>query len=254
MLYTFEPTIIYFNVALYTDIFALFVFMFSLVVLVWALKNNNLLFFALSGLILGMATLVKPIFQFFPVVMIIIIISGIKNINIYKFKAITLFTGFFLLTLLPWQLRNLRVGGHFCLSTISSSHPYRTIIRYEVSRTGKSFKEVSDGIGAIIKEKMDKKGIVDGCPSKGEKIRKKIFFDFFKKYWPVYISIHIKGMCRLFLTNGSYMFYKMLGGIPTEIIPEKNTVDINYIHRFKKYITKKTMLEIILFLLFSAAG
>ncbi len=77
-----------------------------------------------SAVLFALAALTRPVSQYFPVLVIfMIVISGHHNRRIAWRNAI-LFSVVFTSLLLPWCLRNQKVGGVFTLSTISDINLY----------------------------------------------------------------------------------------------------------------------------------
>lgn len=77
-----------------------------------------------SSLLLALATLTRPILQFFPlyICLIIFLITG-QKLTI-RFRDSILFLLFFLGLIIPWGMRNKNVGGIFTLSPISEINLY----------------------------------------------------------------------------------------------------------------------------------
>jgi 4-amino-4-deoxy-L-arabinose transferase-like glycosyltransferase len=103
-----HPELIGITTFLYTEILNTFLLIVSLLTLITGIrteeKRKRYLWFILSGLIMGISTLTKGTTMFFPffVFGLIIIDRELRSV----WLPLTLFVGIFIITLVPWAVRN----------------------------------------------------------------------------------------------------------------------------------------------------
>ncbi len=79
----------------------------------------------LSALFLALAALTRPILQYFPIlIFILLLICSRLQSKVVVWRNVIPFAILFVMLLLPWCLRNQKVGGVFTLSTISDLNLY----------------------------------------------------------------------------------------------------------------------------------
>ncbi|MCG2705294.1 MAG: glycosyltransferase family 39 protein, partial [Candidatus Omnitrophica bacterium] len=115
-LYSINFLSAYYSIRLLTEILFTFLFTLSILFFIKGLKKNKLSVFALAGLFAALATLVRPIAQYFPAVFLIILMLNGTTIS-QKLRNIAVLLLVFCAVISPWQLRNLRTYGYYSLST-----------------------------------------------------------------------------------------------------------------------------------------
>lgn len=118
-LYALNPNAIFWSLTLLTEtLFAMLVIL-SIYTLLLAYKNARLYWFVLSGLLLGIATLTRPIgLYLIPLwTLIVLLILRSKNGFIAALKPAAAFLAAALLLVVYWQTRNFVLHGQFLLST-----------------------------------------------------------------------------------------------------------------------------------------
>jgi len=109
IVYTVSPSVVFHGVVFLSD--GLFTMCTLIAVyLVFFLIRH----WFLGGLLLGYATLIRPIGMFLPIIVIIFLLCR----KIYK--PIVLFLLGFSIIVFPWMLRNYEYSGHFSISSIST--------------------------------------------------------------------------------------------------------------------------------------
>ncbi|MBW2046399.1 MAG: glycosyltransferase family 39 protein [Deltaproteobacteria bacterium] len=112
-----DPHNLSLSVHLLSDTLFVFVFLSSIIVLMYGLKNKKVSLFFLSGILLGMATIIRPVTQYFPIAGAVIILLYPEIKFILRSKAAVCFVLAFFVIVSPWMYRNYVLYNHFSLST-----------------------------------------------------------------------------------------------------------------------------------------
>ncbi|MFH0839997.1 MAG: glycosyltransferase family 39 protein [Candidatus Omnitrophota bacterium] len=108
----------YYSIRLLTEVPFTFLFALSILFFIKGLTKNMLSGFALAGLFAGLATLFRPISQYFPAVFFIVLMFSAGSIS-QKLRNIVMLLLVFCAVISPWQLHNLRTYGYYAVSTTS---------------------------------------------------------------------------------------------------------------------------------------
>lgn len=123
-LYAIYPPFIEQSVLLYTETLFTFLLFTSLWIFWIATRRNSLRWFALSGLLLGIATLTRPSIFLFPIWLIAGLWPFRQRTGMIRPGATIL--SIFILVLAPWAARNYRAfGGFVPVSTLSGLNLYQ---------------------------------------------------------------------------------------------------------------------------------
>jgi len=124
ILFAVDPNNILHSNLLYSEIVFVFFlvigfYLFSVAVLSSS-RTTTLTGFVLYGISLGVATLVRPISLFLPLIIVALFLVWYRRriVTGIKYSVIVLF--FFAATLSPWLIRNYRTFGSFSLSSVGS--------------------------------------------------------------------------------------------------------------------------------------
>jgi len=120
LLYAVEPHVAWVTNQFATDALYVAVFILSIMCFLCGIRNKeSSVSFLLSGLLLGLATLIRPVSQFLPLIYIFVIFlfSGIKAV--VKIRHASAVVVAFLLIVSPWLYRNYTRYGYPSLSSIS---------------------------------------------------------------------------------------------------------------------------------------
>lgn len=114
---------------------SLFCFVFSLSILVFirSIKKNSLAGFAVTGLLVGVSTAIKPIIIYFvPVLLVPMFLARTRYFQLQTanrmntdkpvWPAMLVLTAVFLISLAPWQLIHYFQYGHYSLSNIQGTN------------------------------------------------------------------------------------------------------------------------------------
>jgi len=117
-LYTLNPNALFWSLTLLTETLFALLLILSFYTFLMAYKHIRLQWFMLSGLLLGMATITRPIgLYLIPLwtLFILLMLRSKKDI-IVALKPAAAFLGAAMLLVVYWQARNLVLRGHFSLS------------------------------------------------------------------------------------------------------------------------------------------
>jgi 4-amino-4-deoxy-L-arabinose transferase-like glycosyltransferase len=123
-LYALYPPFIQQAISLYSETLYGFLLLMSLWAFWQATKRKGPRWFALSGLILGLATLVRPVTLLFPIWLGACLWPLRRSVGLWRPALILM--SVFVLVLAPWTLRNQRLFGTFVpVSTLSGLNLYQ---------------------------------------------------------------------------------------------------------------------------------
>lgn len=123
LLYAFNILSVLYCNKLFSEILFTFVLTVSILFFIKGLKQNKNISFIISGLLVGTATLVRPISMYLPLCLAVIFVFN-------KYRSLRMlhnYTGFicsFLIIIGIWQIRNYVSYGHYSLSSIKGYNLY----------------------------------------------------------------------------------------------------------------------------------
>jgi hypothetical protein len=193
-LYSISFPSAYYSTRLLTDIPFTFVFAIGILIFVRALKKNKLFGFMLTGFFIGLATLIRPIAQYFPLVLLIVLVLS-NSRPIQKLRTISILLISFLIVVSAWQFRNLRVYGHYDLSIMRGYNLCINVMITKAHMENISRKEAEkELVGASLN------GVTD--PFERSRIWRKIALPYISKHPLQYMKYHLKGVLKMFLGTG----------------------------------------------------
>lgn len=155
--------------------------------------DKKLVTIFLSALMLGVATLIKPITFLFPIVGLFFIAAKADLNWRTKTSSAGVFCATFLLAISPWLVRNHATYGVASLSSISGSNLLYYNVGYtEVYRTGKSIEEVLPSLKAeAVSRGAD---TINGNPFINSNIYSQIATRYIKTHLALYTKRHLMGI------------------------------------------------------------
>jgi len=209
VLFAIDPHQILYTTTLLTETLFVTIFLVSIFFLIYGLNNKKILFLILSSLFLGFATLIRPISQFFPAIVLLVILIYPKIGWALRLRTSIYYILIFLFTISPWLYRNYSKFGYASLSSIQGESLLFWFVSYtEVERTGKSIDQVRKEFSQKAKESGADE---NGNPFYNSKIYSEIAIEYLKTNWPDYISRHLKGTINLYISIGTKGILKKLG-------------------------------------------
>jgi 4-amino-4-deoxy-L-arabinose transferase-like glycosyltransferase len=184
-------------VKLLTDTLFVFLFLSAIYYLCKSIKENNLSSICISAILLGTATLVRPISFLFPFIAVFSVLV-LCNLKI-KMKLVysLVFSFVFIVTISPWLLHNYSKYGEPKLSAISGYNLLFFNIAYtEVHKTGKTIDQVrTDLIDMAIKQGADTTGPIT---FKNSQIYSNIAKHYIKDNFILYCKGHFMGILNMY--------------------------------------------------------
>lgn len=209
LLYAIEPHVVLYTSVLYSDTVFAFFILASMLSFTYGLKTRRISFALISGALLGVSALVKPVAQFFPVIAVGIILLLPKAKAAFRLKAALLLLFAFALAISPWIQRNYREYSHVGLSSIQGSNLLEWNVAYaEVARTGRPVEEVRADFAEIARERGAEEG---GNPFANSDIYAAVAIDYIKANKMHYTARHLKGIANMYLNIATLRFSSHLG-------------------------------------------
>lgn len=215
-LYAVEPHTVMYCSTLLTDTLFAFLFLASVVVLLRGLRDKRVWLVAGAGLLLGLATLVRPVVQFFPAVAaaIVVIYAGLK----WRFRvlAVASLLAAFVLAISPWLYRNHAAYGHASLSSIEGHNLLLYNATYaEVAKTGKPV----DQVRAEFRQQAAEQGAYEAAnPFEEAQVYRDIAVGYIASNLRYYIPRHLMGAVNMYLNLATKEVAQHLG-LPTNPLP-----------------------------------
>ena len=215
--FALEPLNILFSCSLYSEVFFVFFLVAAFYVFGQSIKaetgNKAFVLYAVSGILMGLATLARPITVYFPLVVIIILFVNYRTQVLRATQYAITYLLFFILTLSPWLIRNHGISGRYSVT----SHGSQTIlVAAAYMEADKRHKDV-DTVQQELKLEADQMMVADG-------LRPQDVNPFVKsKYWQKLGMRYIKadpvdfgrkylfGVAHIFTNLGTSLFARMLG-------------------------------------------
>jgi hypothetical protein len=130
---------------LYTEtLFTLFL-LASLMVFIKIWQRDSLKWFFVLGILLGLATIIRSVLQYFIIVPILIILLQDRTLRRKAILSGITVVGLVLI-IAPFQLRNLNEYGHYTLSTISGNVLFKSTVNAKARADGTDFYQARDDL------------------------------------------------------------------------------------------------------------
>lgn len=207
-LYAIDPHVIIISNEIMTEtLFSLF-FIATILLSYIAIKKKDIKLFLIVGFLLGITTLIRPVSQYFPfiIIMIILLYRGLKWP--FKLKAIIAFVFIFIITIFPWLFRNQLEYNHFAFSSMGGRALFEAAMWAEVAKSGKPKDEIKN----VFKQKTE--ALIPGGENNPFVISK-VYGQVAKKYIfenvQFYSQQHFKRMVNIFINVGTKSICNRLG-------------------------------------------
>lgn len=229
------------SVTLMTDTLFVFVFLASVLALVHGLKTTKLALFVVSGALLGVATLIRPVTQYFPMVAASLILIYRGATWRFRGRAFAVLALVFVLTLTPWLHRNHVQYGHVGLSTIQGKNLLFYGASYaEVAKTGRNLEEVR----AEFREVAAERGAIEGNnPFENSKIYQDIAMSYIQSDPVLYAKRHLRGIANMFLNLSTRQIAESLG-IPSHELPYRFFAAPSFLETVRGFLRSKSSAEL----------
>jgi len=213
-LFSIDPHTILYTCELFTETLFTFIVLLAFMYFIKALQSKKMKYFALTGLLFGISTLIRPITQLIPFFIIGVILIYSKFDLKIKVKSSIIIVFSFLLTISPWIYRN-----HINFSNSSlSSLPAYNLIFYNVAYTefSKSEKKINDFRRELSKTAKEKGAKFSHWTTNNAKsfansdIYNEISKNYIKNNFLLFSYIHVKNSVLVFLNVGTKGIMSML--------------------------------------------
>ena len=130
---------------LYTEtLFTLFMLIFLIIFIkIW--QRDSLKWFLTLGIMLGLATIVRSVLQYFVIIPILIILLQDRTFQRKAILSVITVLGLVLI-IAPFQLRNLNEYGHYTLSTISGNVLSKSMVTAKARADGTDYYQARDNL------------------------------------------------------------------------------------------------------------
>ena len=219
------------------------IFLLGLLMYLKGLKQNQLKYFILTGIIYGISTLIRPISQYYiGGILIFTILWYFKNKQqILKFTAAIGIVYF--IAIAPWCFRNYTEYGHFSLSNIKG---YNLLFWNASYFEAKRLQLPIDTVNAHFKTTLLEMGWrPDGNPFDKEKYDGELANKILKAHFSDYLKMHLTGTVKIHLSVGTNILTQVLH-IPTKKFTEEEKYTNGVFVLVKKFFAEKTIYEIFL--------
>jgi len=209
---------------LMTETIFTFIFTGAVLATVYALKRDNIKYYALGGMYLGLATLVRPVAQYLGLILTFFIPFSRK-----LFSRAVVYIGFFFLILSFWQIRNYFNFGHYALSTIEGYN----LLEYNVAKVKSLVEHVS-----LDESRYELNKLVDPTitnPFSRASVQQKIAVSYILAHPWWYSYYHIKGGANMMLGTAKVSLLPVLKIPP--FIRSDTTLSENLFTRIERTIS-----------------
>lgn len=228
-IFFFDPHVILYSLSFLSDTLFVALFVGTIAAFIIGLKRNRVGCFVAGGFLLGIAALTKPIIQFFPVVVLVLLLCA-RTITVKK-KAIYFigFTTVFLLIIFPWLWRNYTSYQYFGLSNVGDYHimmlahmtERQKAERPEAIREGKDKQEFD---GRFLSRQQEKKA-----------------YDYIKSNIPSFIKSYAQGTLFMYIHISTKEITTLLG-LKSTSLPG----DVSVVKKAKAFFRTKSMHEFVM--------
>lgn len=200
-------SILYNNTLLSETIF-IFAVLVALVCFLKAKEKRSLVFMTLSGFMLGIATLTRPIGQFLPLLIIIFLLFSTPLKLKFRLLSGLLIISFYAITISPWLYYNYNRYGHAKLTTIRGlSLLYYNASYTKALKTGEPLQKIRQDFREQVAKAQKKE---NNNPFDDDVIHEAIAFNYLQENWAYAILANTKGMVLMMIHPGENYFCKIL--------------------------------------------
>lgn len=241
VLYALEPHAILYASEFLTDTLFTTVFLGGLVVFLKALDTRSVKTFFGAGLLVGVATLIRPISQFLPVLFIILGFFILRRERAVALRGgVALLVAYFI-AITPWLYRNYHEYGAAQLTSIGGDTLLMWTVPYvEAARTGKDISVVRQEFVELARlQGFDKMA----NPFEKSRIQTAVAADYIKQHPIEYAMGSIRGAFYSFL-NLDTQGYASLLGLQSTPLPNDWFAGSSLVSRVHMFVYTKTAGEL----------
>ncbi|MBI4712896.1 MAG: glycosyltransferase family 39 protein [Planctomycetes bacterium] len=206
------PSIDHTNLLLTETLFT-FILMFSVYFLIICRQGKSRFFPLMSGLLLGLCTLCRPLPQYLFLPLVLVFLLGFKPAK----KALInylVFTAGFLVVIMPWLIRNYALTGIFDLTTIQGAVLFNQATGVKMSVEKKrfnavNFREMTERLHDEIETRYGH--LSQKTPTEIDRIYKKESLDIILQHPFVYLTNVLTGSLIILTESDYYTAWRLMG-------------------------------------------
>jgi hypothetical protein len=200
-IYSLDFISIFFTCKIRTELLFTFMFCLTVYATVMAQKRGwKTKYFVLMGLLLGLSTLVRPITTYFPIVIITSLFfdRGFRSKgNADKAKCILVYALVFLVTISPWQYRNMRAYDYYSLSTTQGYNMCRVYATHlKLYLEGRRRRDVYTERDELCDKQVNK--LNPSNPFEKYSLMNEVGVQYILQHPRQYLILHLEGVYNLF--------------------------------------------------------
>lgn len=200
----------------------LFIFILLLAMVFWIrfLESKSIKNLSLSGVIMGMGALCKPMMLYFPVPLFTVyIFNGFRSQEKFNKRLKNTFIGilFFLLPITPWLARNAVIWGTPYLTTVKGFNlfylhtAYLEAARLDCNNLWKVRRINNEEFLDKIKEHKLNTGKDNLNQIEVDSLKVEFALEKIKAHPFIYLKVHLLGMIALLFVHGKNIIFQLLG-------------------------------------------
>lgn len=241
-LFAFDPNTLFATTALLTETLFVALLLAGFYCYLRALLKNELGGALLGGALLALTTLVRPVAEYFFLLLIAFaIVWGVQAFKL-RLRAVTLLSLAFAATIAPWVYRNHALYDTASLSSIQGENLLFWQVTYARAwETGRS----AESVEAEFRSEAAARGYTEnGNPFENAAIAQDIAVEYIVAHPWVYASRLITGILHTFTNLGTAGIVKTLGFTPTYLPPDVMSSSESEWQLVATFFTTKSPIEI----------
>ena len=225
--------------SLLTDTLFVLFLLLACLYLIYFFNRKKLFYLIMTSSFIGIATLVRPITLFFPLVIIFIVIIYTfhnKKRNLLKtIMHISLILIAYGLVISPWIIRNYSLYGYPKLSSLSGQLMLNYNVAFTIKRNdNRSIDEICEELNTLVMKKDTPEKLSN--PFYKSKVQSDIAVDFILKHKVDYLKSNLLGSVNVYTSMGfkpfAYRFFRVSDYTAKDNIGAFDKFSIN-VKRFK---------------------
>jgi 4-amino-4-deoxy-L-arabinose transferase-like glycosyltransferase len=241
-LFAFDTNTMFATTTLLTETLFVCILMAGFYFYLRALLHSEWASAAAGGLLLALATLVRPVAEYFFVILIVFALAWTAVALKSRLRSVAILSLAFALTLAPWAYRNYALYDTVALSSIQGENLLFWQVTYAATwETGRSPESVEAEFRAEAKARGYEEG---GNPFVNAAIAQEIAAEYITSHPLTYASRLMTGIIHTFTNLGTAGIVKTLGFTPTYLPPEVMFSSESELALVARFFATKTPLEI----------
>jgi 4-amino-4-deoxy-L-arabinose transferase-like glycosyltransferase len=241
-LFAFDTNTMFATTTLLTETLFVCVLMAGFYCYLRALLRHELASAVVGGLLLALATLIRPVAEYFFLILIVFALVWTIGTVKSRLKIAAILSFAFVVTIAPWAYRNYTLYDTVSLSSIQGENLLFWQVTYvRTWETGRAPEDVE----AEFRAEAAARGYEDGGnPFANAAIAQEIAVEYITTHPVVYGSRLVTGILHTFTNLGTAGIVKTLGFTPTYLPPEVMFSSESELHLISRFFETKTPLEI----------